>query len=91
MNILIPYDVSDDKRRREVDKILSSFGKRINYSVFELQVTKVQYREIIGLLEEATDPKYDHIRIYILGLDSLKKSFILHSNQKVFEYEELYI
>jgi len=91
MNLLIPYDISDDKRRREVDKVLSSYGTRVNYSVFELEITKTKYNKLIVLLENISDPKHDHIRIYVLGKESLKKSFVLHSNRSIFTHEELYI
>ncbi len=91
MNLLIPYDISDDKRRRKVEKILSSFGRRVNYSVFELELTKSKYNKLILSLEKVSDPKHDHIRIYILDKESLKKSFVLHSNRGVFHHEELYL
>ena len=91
MYILIPYDISNDKRRRKVEKILSSYGNRVNYSVFEIETTKARFRKIIKALELNTNPKEDHIRIYILGKESLKNSFVLHSNSGIFENEELYI
>ena len=91
MHLLIPYDITDDKRRRVVEKILSSYGVRVNYSVFELTITKVQYKSLLKKLIKASSKKSDHIRIYVLGKESLKKSFVLHSNKGVFEYEELYI
>ena len=91
MYLLIPYDIADDKRRRVVEKILSSHGKRVNYSVFEVETTHAKYRKIIKALEENTDKKHDHIRIYVLDKESLKKSFVLHSNEKVFMHEALYL
>ncbi|SFZ98437.1 hypothetical protein MNB_SV-5-1125 [hydrothermal vent metagenome] len=46
---------------------------------------------MIKSLEENTDKKYDHVRIYILNKESMKKSFILHRDEGVFTHEELYI
>lgn len=91
MYLLIPYDITDDKRRREVDKILSHYGKRVNYSVFEVELKENKYKKLIDLLENSTDKKHDHIRIYILGKESLKKSFILHTKQEIFQHETLYL
>jgi len=91
MHLLIPYDIADDKRRRVVDKILSHYGTRVNYSVFELDLTASKFRKLIKSLEENTDKKYDHVRIYILNKESMKKSFILHRDEGVFTHEELYI
>jgi len=91
MHLLIPYDIADDKRRRAIEKILSSYGRRVNYSVFEIEASKVKYHNIIKALEKSSSSKDDHIRIYLLGKESLKKSFVLHSNERVFEHETLYI
>ena len=91
MHLLIPYDITDDKRRRAVEKILSSHGKRVNYSVFEVETTPSKYRKLIKALEAATDKKHDHVRIYVLSKESLKKSFVLHSDERIFTYEALYI
>ncbi len=91
MNILIPYDISDDKRRRQVDKILSSFGTRVNYSVFELELTQSKFRKLITALEKLTDSKLDHLRIYILNKETMKKSFVLHQDGGIFKHEALYL
>ncbi len=34
---LVAYDISGDRARREVEKMLSGFGKRVQKSVFECQ------------------------------------------------------
>lgn len=91
MYLLIPYDIADDKRRRIVEKILSSHGKRVNYSVFEIETTKAKFKKIINALKDNTDAKYDHVRVYVLGKESLKNSFVLHGEEEVFSYDTLYI
>jgi len=91
MHLLIPYDITDDKRRRVIEKILSSHGRRVNFSVFEVETTKAKYRKIIKALEDNSDKKHDHIRIYVLGKESLKKSFVLHNDRGIFNHEILYI
>jgi CRISPR-associated protein Cas2 len=40
MYLLVTYDIVSDKRRRKVDKLLSEYGFRVNYSVFELEIGK---------------------------------------------------
>ncbi len=91
MYLLIPYDITDDKRRRQVEKVLSFYGRRVNYSVFEVEVGKVDYVELLHRLEKESDAKADHIRIYHLDRTSLSKSFVLHSKAAIFEYETLYV
>jgi len=89
MFLLIPYDISDDKRRRVVDKILSSYGRRVNYSVFEIEVTSTRFRQLISELKKATTSK-DHIRIYRLTKEVVNRSFVLHREERIFDDEELY-
>jgi len=89
MFLLIPYDISDDKRRREVDKILSSYGKRVNYSVFEVEVNASKFRKLVKALEAVTIEQ-DHVRIYRLTKDVVNKSFVLHRDEGIFEDDELY-
>lgn len=91
MYLLIPYDITDDKRRRQVEKVLSTYGKRVNYSVFEVEVDRVSYQKMLSKLEEMSSAKEDHIRIYVLDKTTLLKSFILHTKEAVFENETLYI
>ena len=91
MHLLIVYDISDNKRRYCVEKLLSSYGKRVNYSVFEVEIAVAKHHKLITLLKENSSKKEDNIRIYILGKESLKKSFVLHSNERVFKNEPLYV
>ncbi len=91
MYLLIPYDVTDDKRRRKIEKILSYFGKRVNYSVFEVEVSRVEYKKLILALEENSDKKEDHVRVYVLNKESRDKSFVIHRKEEIFDYETLYI
>lgn len=91
MHLLIPYDIADDKRRRAIDKILSHYGTRVNYSVFEVELSKAHFRKLIRAMEKHTDPRLDHVRVYILSKETLKKSFVLHRDRGVFDHEELYL
>jgi CRISPR-associated protein Cas2 len=91
MYLLVPYDVSDDKRRREVEKILSSYGTRVNYSVFELELSAARMRRVVAELEAVSDPREDHIRVYVLDRESLKKSFVLHREEGIFDGHAYYL
>ncbi|NLE74957.1 MAG: CRISPR-associated endonuclease Cas2 [Actinobacteria bacterium] len=64
---LVSYDISHDRRRTRVAKILKDFGDRVQYSVFELILYKQQQLEqmqerLVGVI----DPEQDSIRIYAL-------------------------
>ncbi len=83
------YDIGCNKKRSKVEKLLSSYGYRVNYSVFELTITKTEFKKLIQTLIKFTS-KEDNVRVYILSKEALKKSFKLHSKNGVFENEELY-
>ena len=91
MYLLITYDISSDKRRRKVDKLLSSYGDRVNYSVFELEVVKSEYKKLKSKLKDLIG-KNDSIRLYRLDksvLDSAEELGKNHSNP--FEREDSYV
>lgn len=43
MLYLISYDIAVDKRRTKIAKLLEGFGQRVQYSVFECDLTTKQY------------------------------------------------
>ena len=90
MFILITYDISQTKRRTKVEKLLSSYGFRANYSVFELNISRVKYNTMLVDLKNLAK-KEDNIRVYIQTVQSIKKSFILNSEKSPFEFEDGYI
>ncbi|MEL7316925.1 MAG: CRISPR-associated endonuclease Cas2, partial [Cyanobacteria bacterium J06559_3] len=42
MHVVITYDISEDKRRTKIHKILSSYGQWMQYIVFECNLTTTQ-------------------------------------------------
>lgn len=46
MRFLICYDVVDDSLRSKIVKVLESYGERIQYSVFEFNLTKARVLEM---------------------------------------------
>jgi CRISPR-associated protein Cas2 len=46
MRIVISYDISDDKRRRKVAKIMEGYGYRVQYSVFECDLEPKKLAEL---------------------------------------------
>lgn len=61
---VITYDISDDKRREQVVKIMEAVGTRMNYSVFECMLTDMQYRSLCAKLAKIVVRKKDWINIY---------------------------
>lgn len=63
---LIAYDISCDKERYKVSKILEGFGFRVQESVFECDLNKRMKDKLVARLE-GLDIKTGFISIYLLG------------------------
>lgn len=64
---LIAYDIVDDNRRSHVAKALQSYGERLQYSVFLLEVRPAQMIRVRQQLESEMDPQDDSIIVCPLG------------------------
>ncbi|MGH8070596.1 MAG: CRISPR-associated endonuclease Cas2 [Candidatus Entotheonellia bacterium] len=57
--VIIAYDVADDRRRYHICKALERYGVRIQYSLFELSITRKDLHKLIdhlsGLIDNRTD------------------------------------
>lgn len=64
---VISYDISSDRLRNKVAKVLLGYGKRVQYSVFECRISQKRFEELykkMALLMVDTDE--GNIRIYHL-------------------------
>ena len=66
LHVVVAYDIPDDRRRLRVARILLGYGERVQYSVFECRITKVQYLRLKERLDEVIDPAEDRISFYLL-------------------------
>ena len=71
--MVVAYDVSNSKRRRKIAEILSNYGTRINYSVFECYVSQKQARELQKELRQIINKKQDSILYYHLCRNCMDK------------------
>lgn len=62
----ISYDISDDKRRTKIHKMLKSYGQWMQYSVFECDITDSEYAKLRSRLSKVIKPEEDSIRFYFL-------------------------
>lgn len=67
--VLVAYDVSDDKRRANLSKLLSSYGDRLQYSLFQLVVRPVQLELLCRSIEGIIVSSIDSVLIFDLGKD----------------------
>lgn len=67
--IVVAYDVSDDRRRSHVVKLLERVGVRINFSVFECMLTDSQYDTLRKEILESISTKEDTVAYYPICLN----------------------
>lgn len=66
MRYLICYDSPNQKRRARVAKLLEERGFRVQWSVFECQLTPTLLDELRRDLAAAVDAEEDSVRLYPL-------------------------
>ena len=64
MHFLVAYDVEQDRRRTKVMNAVKDFGLRVQYSVFECELTAARAAELKERLRKLIDPRRDKLHIY---------------------------
>ncbi len=64
---LISYDISDDKRLRQVFKLMRGFGDHLQYSVFECQLTQMDLIRLRAELNAIIHCNEDQVLFVNLG------------------------
>lgn len=75
---VVSYDISSDRIRNKVAKELKNYGKRVQYSVFECNITKKRYGEMYTRLCKLT-VKMDvgNIKIYSICENCIEKISVI--------------
>ena len=78
MLVLVTYDVSFEdesghKRLRHISKICQDYGVRVQYSVFECDVTPAQWEQLKSSLFGVYNSEIDSLRFYKLGAKGRSK------------------
>lgn len=66
MHVVITYDISEDKRRTKIHKVLSSYGQWMQFSVFECSLSAAQYAKLRNRLNKLIKAEADSVRFYFL-------------------------
>lgn len=61
--VLVIYDISCNKKRGQIAKVLQSFGERVQKSAFESILNKNEYSKLIKKISKIIDEE-DYLRIY---------------------------
>lgn len=74
MHWVISYDIVDDKRRTQLARALESWGLRVQYSVFECQLSPTERKHLALQLQEYIDLDEDSLRWYPVCNHCLEKA-----------------
>lgn len=64
---IVSYDISDDRRRTRVAKLLLDYGDRVQYSVFCCQVNARERVKLESALKQRMDQKGDQCLLLDAG------------------------
>jgi CRISPR-associated protein Cas2 len=88
---VVAYDISCNKRRKKISDTLEAYGKRVNYSVFEIELkTKAQKNVLEADLLKVLNAKLDSLRFYHVCENCMKKSWSLGDENAPFEEDAVY-
>jgi CRISPR-associated protein Cas2 len=68
---IVAYDIPSNRRRKKVSDILEGYGKRVQYSVFELVLAKSKYDEMRRRLSRYVNFEEDSLRFYPISQHTL--------------------
>lgn len=64
MLYIVSYDIPDNKRRIKLAKLLEDYGQRVQYSVFELEVSPEMFERVKREMGYLFELEEDNIRVY---------------------------
>ena len=72
MLVVVSYDVNTEdaagrRRLRRISKLCTSWGQRVQFSVFECLLDNAQWMRLRAVLMKEMDETRDSLRFYILG------------------------
>ncbi|MBD2667225.1 CRISPR-associated protein Cas2 [Richelia sinica FACHB-800] len=70
---VISYDIPCDKRRKKVADLLEGYGQRVQYSVFECQLSTEKYQNLRRQLRKKLKLEEDNVRFYPLSRHTLSQ------------------
>lgn len=83
--IVVAYDISDDKRRNRVVKLLLKYGSRINFSVFECMVTDSQLEQLKSDIRSKINVKEDIVVYYPICVKCYSKVCYQRPSEPIYE------
>jgi len=83
MKYALCYDITDDRRRRGVSKILESYGYRVQKSVFEAFLSRSDLEELKKRLRKVIAAKEDQVRIFPMCAGCDKSMEVIGNGERI--------
>lgn len=88
--IIVTYDIHDDKTRTKFGKFLKKYGRRIQYSVFEIKNSKRILSIVCREIDEKYMPKFTGAdSILIIPVSPADSEKVVRYGQPALEEEEI--
>ncbi len=79
MRYVIAYDITDDQRRHQVARYLEGWGRRVQKSVFECELSREDLKEVYARLKALLVIPEDRCHIYRLCGECVPKRLVVGS------------
>lgn len=66
MNMIVAYDIADPRRLNRIARIMKDYGKRVQKSVFEVDLTQSRFQEMKQRAERAMNLGEDGVKYFPL-------------------------
>lgn len=84
MFVVLSYDISSDKNRAAIFKLMKKYGLRVQYSVFEGELTENDIKQIKKIADQFIE-ETDSLRIYPI-CQGCKKNITIVGRGEVNEF-----
>lgn len=61
---MVAYDVSSDRAREKIARLIEPFGRRVGLSVFETHLSPRELRELLSRIAEVLEPRSDRAQAW---------------------------
>ncbi len=90
MLVIVTYDIEKDKKRTRLHKKLKDFGPRVQYSVFEADITREELEKMDTMLSKIKLDDNDSIRLYTI-CETCKSKIKIWGQGEITEDKDIYI
>lgn len=66
MFLVVAYDIVDDTQRQRLAALLADYGQRVNYSVFECDLTPETFTQLLTVMPGFVRQRGDQVRVHRL-------------------------